>query len=75
MALWKISVKRSGFINNTRIEKGMFIEYVCNNSSNPLGYSANKQPIAQLFLNKYGIDLEKAHLVGPSYLECERMDK
>ena len=75
MALWKISVKRSGNINGVRIEKGMSIEFVCNCSSNPLGFAANKQPIAQLFQNKYGIDLDKAHLVGPSYLECERMDK
>lgn len=75
MALWKISIKRSGTINGVRLEKGLSIELVTTSGTNPVGNSAYREQIARLFMNNYGIDLEKGHLVSASYLEGERVDR
>ena len=74
MALWKISVKNSGTINGVRIEKGMSVEYVTKTSTPPLqAISQNKEQIAQLFKNKYGVDILKAGLVNMGRLTCEKI--
>ena len=75
MALWKIAVKNSGTFNGVRIEKGMSVEYVTISTTPPLSaLSQNKDKIAQLFMNKYGIDLNKAGLVNTGRLSCEKID-
>ena len=75
MALWKILVKTSGTINGVRIEKGMSVECVTQSTSNPLqtNLTKNKPIICRLFLNKYGVDLEKAGLINPGRLSCEKI--
>lgn len=75
MALWKISVKYSGTFNGVRIEKGMSVECVTQSTSNPLqtNLTKNKPIIGRLFLNKYGVDLEKAGLINPGRLTCEKI--
>ena len=75
MALWKISVKYSGTINGVGIEKGMSVECVTQSTSNPLqtNLTKNKPIIGRLFLNKYGVDLEKAGLINPGRLTCEKI--
>ena len=75
MSLWKISVKNSGTINGVRIEKGMSVECVTQSTSNPLqtNLTKNKPIIGRLFLNKYGVDLEKAGLINPGRLTCEKI--
>ena len=74
MALWKIAVKNSGTFNGVRIEKGMSVEYVTISTTPPLSaLSQNKDKIAQLFMNKYGIDLNKAGLVNTGRLSCENI--
>lgn len=74
MAQWKIEMKQSGTINSVRIEKGMFVEYVTNNTTPPLtALSKNKEAIGMLFKNKYGIDVLKANLVSASRMSCTRI--
>lgn len=75
MALWKITVKTSGNVNGIRLEKGMSVECVTSSTSNPLqtNLTKNKPIIGKLFLNKYGVDLEKAGLISPSRLTCEKI--
>lgn len=75
MALWKITVKSSGNVNGVRLEKGMSVECVTSSTSNPLqtNLTKNKPIIGKLFLNKYGVDLEKAGLITPSKLSCEKI--
>jgi len=75
MALWKISVKRVGTINNVRLEQGMFVEMTTFTNSNPLtcNLSQNAPQISRLFENKYGVDLMKGHLVSSGYLESVRI--
>lgn len=75
MALWRISVKTSGNVNGVRLEKGMSVECVTQSTSNPLqtNLTKNKPIIGKLFMNKYGVDLEKAGLITPSRLACEKI--
>ena len=73
MPLWKISIKTPGTVTGVRLEKGMFVEMVTN-GINPLqAVSTHKLQIAQLFLNKYGIDLIKGNLVNSGRLSCEKI--
>lgn len=73
MPLWKISIKTAGTVNGVRLEKGMFVE-MATNGINPLqAVSTHKLQIAQLFLNKYGIDLIKGNLVNSGRLSCEKI--
>lgn len=70
MALWKFTTKRSGTINGIRIEKGMTIEVVTPNTSNPLNTPQGKEQIAVAFMHKYGVDLKKAHYLTSANLDC-----
>ena len=76
MALWRISVKRSGSVNTIRLEKGMFVDMVTPvTMSNPLNSNQgeNKPKINNLFVSKYGIDLLKAGLISVTYLQAEKI--
>lgn len=75
MALWRITVKTSGTVNGVRLEKGMSVECVTTSTSNPLqtNLTKNKPIIGNLFLSKYGVDLEKAGLINPGRLTCEKI--
>jgi len=75
MAIWRISVKLSGTVNGVRLEKGMSVDCVTQSTSNPLqtNLTKNKPIIGNLFMNKYGVDLEKAGLINPGRLNCERI--
>ena len=61
MALWRIVVKNSGNAackdKRQRIEKGMFIETSTVSPIPPIGVSRERPMLAQLFLNKYGIEV------------------
>lgn len=73
MALWRITIKQSGTINAVRIEKGMSVELATNSSTPPLQVINYKNTIAQLFKNKYGVDVLKASAVNPGRMSCERI--
>ena len=64
MALWRIVVKNSGNAackdKRQRLEKGMFIE------------TSTVSPIAQLFLNKYGIEVNVQNM-NSGYFNCEKI--
>ncbi len=69
MALWTITSKRTATTNGVHIEKGMSIE-LGNTGPNPFNSTKGKEQIAQLFMNKYGVDLQKGHFLTPSYFDC-----
>ena len=76
MALWKISVKNSGNAacknKRQRLEKDMFVETSTMSTSNPLGLTREHPMLAQLFMCKYGIDVDPSHM-NYSYFNCERI--
>lgn len=76
MAHWRISPKNS---NNApckdkkqKLEKGMYVETSTMSPIPPLGQMREQPKIAQLFLNKFGIEIDLHHM-NPSHFNCERI--
>ena len=76
MALWRIVVKNSGNAackdKRQRLEKGMFIETSTISSIPPIGVARERPMLAQLFLNKYGIEVI-AHNMNSGYFNYEKI--
>ena len=76
MALWRIVVKNSGNAackdKRQRLEKGMFIETSTVPSIPPIGVSRERPMLAQLFLNKYGIEVNVQNM-NCGYFNCEKI--
>jgi hypothetical protein len=69
MALWKITTKIGRTINGIRIEKGLSVEVIMQTYSNPISTSLGRKQIADAFMRKYGIDMEKACMLSATYLD------
>ena len=71
MALWRIVVKNSGNAackdKRQRLEKGMFIETSTISPIPPIGVARERPMLAQLFLNKYGIEVN-VHNMNSGYV-------
>lgn len=74
MSLWRISVTKRVCFNNVLLEPGMEVEITSQmyDSMNRLPIVCNKD-INDAFKRKYGIDLERAGLLSPLYLEARLM--
>ena len=76
MALWRIVVKNSGNAacknKRQRLEKGMFIETSTVSPIPPIGVARERPMLAQLFLNKYGIEVN-VNNVNSGYFNCEKI--
>ena len=76
MALWKISVKNSGNVackdKRQRLEKGMFVETSTVSTVIPLGQSSEVSRLAQLFMSKYGIEVD-AKQMNRSNFDCAKI--
>jgi hypothetical protein len=76
MALWRIVVKNSGNAackdKRQRLEKGMFIETSTVSPIPPIGVSRERPMLAQLFLNKYGIEVNVQNM-NSGYFNCEKI--
>lgn len=76
MPLWKITAKYS---NNApcknkrqKLEKGMFVETSTASTIPPLGQTREHPMLAQLFMSKYGIEIDPSHM-NRSYFDCVKM--
>ena len=76
MALWRITVKNRTSMpcKNKRqvLEKGMSVETSTISTINPLGRAVDQPMLAQLFMNKYGIEIEPRSLTS-SYFTSEKL--
>ena len=76
MALGRIVVKNSGNAackdKRQRLEKGMFIETSTMSSTPPIGITREQPMLAQLFMNKYGIEIDHHHM-NRSYFDCDKI--
>ena len=76
MALWKITVKNSGnaACKNKRqsLEKGMFVTTSTMSTTPPIGLAREQPMLAQLFMNKYGVEVDLHHM-NPSHFNCEKI--
>lgn len=76
MAIWKISIKYTTKIMGCgQLEKGMFVEYVKNDSFfDPIhGRPEDKNAQNELFKSKYGLDLKSVGAIDDAHLVCEKI--
>lgn len=72
MPRFKITTKRMTQMNGIRIEPGMSVEVITKDFSNPLLMNGG-QPVADAFMRIYGIDIRKAGIMSPVYLDVQRI--
>ena len=70
--IYKITVKNSKNSNGIRIERGMSVEVVTNNITNPVTTNGG-QAVADAFMRIYGIDIRKAGALNMVYLDVQRI--
>lgn len=76
MALWRITAKYSGSAvcknKKQKLEKGMFVETSTMNSAPPLSQARQQPMLAQLFMSKFGIEVDPKYMNG-SHFTCEKI--
>lgn len=70
--LYRVTVKSSKNSNGIRIERGMSVEVVTNNITNPVTTNGG-QTVADAFMRIYGIDIRKAGALNMVYLDVQRI--
>lgn len=70
--LYRVTVKSSKNSNGIRIERGMSVEVVTNNITNPVTTNGG-QAVAEAFMRIYGIDIRQAGALNMAYLDVERI--
>ena len=70
--LYRVTVKSSKNSNGVRIERGMSVEVVTNNITNPVTTNGG-QAVADAFMRIYGIDIRKAGALNMVYLDVKRI--
>ena len=71
--LYRVTVKSSKNSNGIRIERGMSVEVVTNNITNPVTTNGG-QAVADAFMRIYGIDIRKAGALNMVYLDYQRLE-
>ena len=70
--IYRITVKTSKNSNGIRIERGMSVEVVVNNITNPVTTNGG-QAVVDAFMRIYGIDIRKAGALNMVYLDVQRI--
>lgn len=70
--IYKITVKTSKNSNGIRIERGMSVEVVTNNITNPVTTNGG-QAVVDAFMRIYGIDIRKAGALNMINLDVQRI--
>lgn len=70
--IYKITVKTSKNSNGIRVERGMSVEVVTNNITNPVTTNGG-QVVADAFMRIYGIDIRKVGALNMVYLNVQRI--
>ena len=70
--IYKITVKTSKNSNGIRVERGMSVEVVTNNITNPVTINGG-QAVVDAFMRIYGIDIRKAGALNMVYLDVQRI--
>ena len=70
--LYRVTVKSSKNSNGIRIERGMSMEVVTNNITNPVTTNGG-QAVVDAFMRIYGIDIRKVGALNMVYLDVQRI--
>ena len=68
----RITVKSSKLTSGIRVERGMSVDVVTNNITNPVTTNGG-QAVADAFMRIYGIDIRKAGALSMAYLDVQRI--
>jgi len=71
--LYRVTVKSGKNSNGIRVERGMSVEVVTNNITNPVTTNGG-QAVADAFMRIYGIDIRKAGALNMVYLDVQRLE-
>ena len=71
--LYRVTVKSNKNSNGIRVERGMSVEVVTNNITNPVTTNGG-QAVADAFMRIYGIDIHKAGALNMVYLDYQRLE-
>ena len=72
MPRFLITTKSRTQFNGIRIEPGMSVEVVTSSFVNPLLMNGG-QPVIDAFRRIYGIDIKKAGVLSPAYLDVKQI--
>lgn len=72
MPRFLITTKSRTQLNGIRIEPGMSVEVVTSSYVNPLTMNGG-QPVIDAFYRIYGIDIKKAGVCSPVYLDVRQI--
>ena len=70
--VYRVTVKNSKLTSGIRVERGMSVDVVTNNITNPVTTNGG-QVVADAFMRIYGIDIRKAGALNMVYLDVKRI--
>ncbi len=70
--VYRVTVKNSKLTSGIRIERGMSVDVVTNNITNPVTTNGG-QAVVDAFMRIYGIDIRKAGALSMAYLDVQRI--
>ena len=72
MPRFRITTKQTSHFNGIRIEPGMSVEVITREMTNPLTMNGG-QPVVDAFMRIYGVDIKKAGVCSPVYLDVKQI--
>lgn len=72
MPRFRITTKQKSQFNGIRIEPGMSVEVITRDMTNPLTMNGG-QPVVDAFYRIYGIDIRRAGICSPAYLDVKQI--
>ena len=72
MPRFLITTKQRTQMNGIRIEPGMSVEVITSSFANPLTTNGG-QPVVDAFMRIYGVDIKKAGICSPVYLDVRQI--
>ena len=70
--VYRVTVKSSKLTSGIRVERGMSVDVVTNNITNPVTTTGG-QAVADAFMRIYGIDIRRAGALSMAYLDVQRI--
>jgi len=70
--VYRVTVKSSKLASGIRVERGMSVDVVTNNITNPVTTNGG-QAVADAFMRIYGIDIRRAGALSMAYLDVQRI--
>ena len=70
--VYRVTVKNSKLTSGIRVERGMSVDVVTNNITNPVTTNGG-QAVADAFIRIYDIDIRRAGALSMAYLDVQRI--